>query len=113
MYWCGFNGFNQLNNKSNTNIDFHVFENQLNHEEVQQVDFSWSTASVLTSIELNYIFVSILNEIIAFIQGSGQIIISGLLNKRIASFEVLKELGYGPFKSVSRILFFFYLSGFN
>jgi len=50
MYWCGFNGFNQLNNESNTNMDFHVYGNKENYQEVQQVTFSWSSASVLTSI---------------------------------------------------------------
>lgn len=45
-----------------------------------------------------------------FIKGSGQIIISGLVNKRIASFEILKDLGYGPFKSVSCLYFIFYIN---
>lgn len=52
LFWCGFNGFNQLNNESNTNLDFHLYDNKGN-EEVQQVTFSWSTASVLTSIQIN------------------------------------------------------------
>lgn len=53
MYWCGFNGFNQLNNESNSNLDFHVYSNKGNNKEVQQVAFSWSTASILTSIIIN------------------------------------------------------------
>jgi len=50
MYWCGFNGFNQLNNDSNTNLDFHIYEGKC--KEIKQVDFSWSSASVLTSTQL-------------------------------------------------------------
>lgn len=49
MFWCGFNGFNQLNSESNTNLDFHMYEDKENNG-VQQVAFSWSTASLLTSI---------------------------------------------------------------
>lgn len=52
MYWCGFNGFNQLNNESNTNLDFHSYDNKEN-DGVQQVAFSWSTASILTSIQFS------------------------------------------------------------
>lgn len=51
MYWCGFNGFNQLNSEPFTNLDLHIFNATRNNEEVQQVAFSWSSASVLTSIQ--------------------------------------------------------------
>lgn len=60
MYWCGFNGFNQLNNASNASLDFHVYGNNENYEEIQQVAFSWSTASVLTSIHFNQIIFCLL-----------------------------------------------------
>lgn len=50
MYWCGFNGFNQLNHESKTNQDFHMYDDKGNNGLVQQVTFSWSTASILTSI---------------------------------------------------------------
>lgn len=53
MYWCGFNGFNQLSNKLDTNLDFHIYSNKRINEEIQQVAFSWSTASILTSIKIN------------------------------------------------------------
>lgn len=53
MYWCGFNGFKQLNSESNTNLDFHIYDNQRNNEEIQHVAFSWSTASILTSTQFN------------------------------------------------------------
>jgi len=36
-----------------------------------------------------------------FIQGSGVIVTSGLINNKIINFEVLDDLGHGPFKSVS------------
>lgn len=58
MYWCGFNGFNQLNNISNNNLDFHIYGNKENYD-VQQVAFSWSTASVLTSIQFNLVYFTI------------------------------------------------------
>ncbi|XP_022167016.1 RCC1 domain-containing protein 1-like isoform X1 [Myzus persicae] len=81
MFWCGFNGFNQLNIESNVNWDFHAYGNKADYGEILQVDFSWSTASILTS--------------------SGKILASGLINKKITNFEVLDDLGYGPFKSIS------------
>lgn len=38
---------------------------------------------------------------IYLIKGSGKVLTSGLINKKIINFEVLDDLGYGPFKSVS------------
>ncbi|VVC32700.1 Regulator of chromosome condensation 1/beta-lactamase-inhibitor protein II,Regulator of chromosome [Cinara cedri] len=81
MYWCGFNGFNQLNSEPFTNLGFHIYGATRNNEEVQQVAFSWSSASVLTS--------------------SGEICISGLVNKRLVSCEVLKNTGCDSFKTMS------------
>ncbi|XP_027840603.1 RCC1 domain-containing protein 1-like [Aphis gossypii] len=81
MFWCGFNGFNQLNIESNVDLDFHAYGNEGNHGEILQVAFSWSTASILTN--------------------SGKIVMSGLINKKIINFEILDDLGYGPFKSIS------------
>lgn len=67
MYWCGFNGFNQLNNESNTNLDFHLYEDKGSNGQVQQVAFSWSTASILTSIQFNQFYIDILFQIITFL----------------------------------------------
>lgn len=53
MFWCGFNGFNQLNIESNVNLDFHAYYNKGDYGKILQVDFSWSTASILTSIQSN------------------------------------------------------------
>jgi hypothetical protein len=53
MFWCGFNGFNQLNNESSVDLDFHTYGYEENYGEILQVAFSWSTASILTSIQFN------------------------------------------------------------
>lgn len=111
MYWCGFNGFNQLNDKLNTNLDLHIYSDKRNNEDIKQVAFSWSTASVLTSIKTNkfnfsftfpFYFYFYLHLIVChiLISASGQIIISGLVNKKIVNFEILNNSGYGPFNSV-------------
>lgn len=49
---------------------------------------------------LSTIFVLNLSNQIFFL-GSGRIIISGLVNKKIVNFEVLNDSECGPFKSVS------------
>lgn len=54
MFWCGFNGFNQLNIESNVNMDLHAYGNKEDYGEILQVAFSWSTASILTSTQFFY-----------------------------------------------------------
>lgn len=56
MYWCGFNGFNQLNFEHNTDLNFHLYEDKASSSGIQQVTFSWSSASVLTGICNRFIY---------------------------------------------------------
>ncbi|XP_050535900.1 RCC1 and BTB domain-containing protein 2-like isoform X2 [Daktulosphaira vitifoliae] len=83
MYWCGFNGFNQLNSEHNQNLDFHEYENDSIQMDggIQYITFSWSSASILT--------------------GNGHIFVSGLIHDKKVNFEVLNNDVCAPFISVA------------